>query len=116
ATAALAQARAEAEALQMGGLLAAHEHVASELHRLVFQVPAADGVEGVRGADHHLGTGITWRGAKLFDDGHQYAGFALVLQGGQGADPVVHVYLNISAVSSATIAGKPAPTFDWVRT
>ena len=115
AAAALAQARAEAEALQMGVLLAAGEHVAGELHRFVFQVPAADGVERLRGTDHHLRTGIARRGAELFDDGDQYAGFALVLQVGEGADPVVHVYLNISVVSSTVIGGKPPPTLECIH-
>jgi len=53
-SATLAQAGAQAEALQMGVLLAAAKHLAGNLHRLVFQMTAANGVECLVRADHHL--------------------------------------------------------------
>ena len=111
AAAALAEAGAEAEALQVGALLAAGEHVPGELHGLVFQVAAADGVEGPGGADDHFRAGIARRRTELFDDGHQHAGLSLVLQVGEGADPVVHVHLDILVVCpglSLAITAAPA--------
>ncbi|MNL17425.1 hypothetical protein D3C87_1385180 [compost metagenome] len=110
-TAALAKAGAEAETLQMGVLLAAGEHLAGDLHGLVFQVPATDGVEALVRADDHLRASVARRRAELFDDGHQHAGLTPVLQVGEGVDPVIHKHLNISVVCSGLFASKPAPTF-----
>ncbi|MNN05489.1 hypothetical protein D3C81_1182510 [compost metagenome] len=90
AAAALAEAGAEAEAFQVRRFTALGEHLPGDVHGLVFQVAAADGVEQLLGADDHFRAGIAWRRAAFFDDGHQYAGLAARLQVGQGVDPGVH--------------------------
>ncbi len=90
AAAALAQACTQVETFQARLPGAAGKHLAGDLHGLVFQVAATDGVVDVLGADHHFRSGITRRGAQFFDDRHQNAGFSTGLQLGQGADPVVH--------------------------
>ncbi len=87
ATAALAEAGAEGEALEAGVTAALFQHFTGDLLGLVLQVAAADGVVQALTADHHLRAGIARRGAALLDDGHQHAGFALLLQVGECFDP-----------------------------
>src|SRR5690606_16860784 len=84
---------AAGEALQAGFGHAVLQHRASDGLRLVFQVAAADGVVQALAADDHLRAGITRRRATLLNDGHQHAGFALLLQLGECVDPdrVAHV-------------------------
>ncbi|MNP57819.1 hypothetical protein D3C76_1526810 [compost metagenome] len=98
----------------MGVLLAAGEHLAGDLHGLVFQVPATDGVEALVRADDHLRAGIARRRAELFDDGHQHAGFTPILQVGEGVDPVVHVHLDICVSVSPPSRASSLP--HWICT
>jgi hypothetical protein len=95
AAAALAEAGAEIEAFQASVLAAALQHLAGQLHRLVFQVTAADGFEDAFGGDHHLRAGIARRRATFLDDGHQHARLALLLQFGEGADPAHLLSLQV---------------------
>ncbi|RMV30160.1 hypothetical protein ALP14_200078 [Pseudomonas amygdali pv. myricae] len=76
AATALTEACAEVETFQTRLPGAAGQHLAGDLHGLVFQVPAADGVVDMLGTDHHLRAGVAWRRAQLLDDGHQNAGFS----------------------------------------
>ncbi|MOA27872.1 hypothetical protein D3C78_1487760 [compost metagenome] len=63
------------------------QHAAGDLQRLVLQMAAADGVPGALAAHQHLRSGIARGGATLLDDGYQHAGFAALLQAGEGVDP-----------------------------